>query len=50
MNLFLPILGAAAMAVIAIIDMLRVSIRYSRGQPVTSSSEAPYQVSRLPST
>jgi carbon starvation protein len=33
-----------------IIDMLRVSLRYSRGQPVISSSEAPYQVSRLPST
>jgi carbon starvation protein len=33
-----------------IIDMLRISIRYSRGQPVTRSSEAPYQVSRLPST
>jgi carbon starvation protein len=33
-----------------IIDMLRVSIRYSRGQAVASSSEAPYQVSRLPST
>src|SRR5882757_1212255 len=33
-----------------ILDMVRVSIRYLRGQPVASSSEAPYQVSRLTST
>jgi carbon starvation protein len=30
-----------------ILDMARVSIRYLRGLPVSSSSEAPYQVSRL---
>lgn len=30
-----------------IADMARVSIRYLRGLPVSSSSEAPYQVSRL---
>jgi carbon starvation protein len=33
-----------------ILDMLRVSIRFLRGRPVASSSEAPYQVSRLGST
>jgi len=33
-----------------ILDMLRVSIRFLRGRPVASSSEAPYQVSRLTST
>jgi carbon starvation protein len=33
-----------------ILDMLRVSLRYLRGQSVASSSEAPYQVSRLGST
>jgi len=32
-----------------IIDMLRVSMRFLRGQPVSQSSEAPYQVSRLTS-
>jgi carbon starvation protein len=32
-----------------ILDMLRVSIRYLRGLPVSGSSEAPYQVSRLTS-
>ena len=32
-----------------ILDMVRVSIRYLRGLPVMSSSEAPYQVSRLAS-
>jgi carbon starvation protein len=30
-----------------ILDMARVSIRYLRGLPVSGSSEAPYQVSRL---
>ena len=30
-----------------ILDMARVSIRYLRGLPVSNSSEAPYQVSRL---
>jgi carbon starvation protein len=30
-----------------ILDMARVSMRYLRGQPVSGSSEAPYQVSRL---
>ena len=30
-----------------ILDMARVSIRYLRGLPVSSSSEAPHQVSRL---
>ncbi len=30
-----------------IVDMIRVSARYLRGLPVTQSSEAPYQVSRL---
>jgi carbon starvation protein len=33
-----------------ILDMARVSIRYLRGLPVTRSSEAPYQVSRLTSS
>jgi carbon starvation protein len=33
-----------------ILDMARVSIRYLRGLPVSSSSEAPYQVSRLTSS
>jgi carbon starvation protein len=33
-----------------ILDMVRVSIRYLRGLPVTSSSEAPYQVTRLTTT
>ena len=32
-----------------ILDMARVSIRYLRGMSVTSSSEAPYQISRLTS-
>jgi carbon starvation protein len=32
-----------------ILDMARVSIRYLRGLPVSGSSEAPYQVSRLTS-
>lgn len=32
-----------------ILDMVRVSLRYLRGLPVTQSSEAPYQVSRLTS-
>jgi carbon starvation protein len=32
-----------------ILDMARVSIRYLRGLPVSGSSEAPYQVSRLAS-
>ncbi len=30
-----------------ILDMARVSIRFLRGMPVTQSSEAPYQMSRL---
>jgi carbon starvation protein len=33
-----------------ILDMARVSIRYLRGLPVSGSSEAPYQVSRLTSS
>jgi len=33
-----------------IIDMLRISLRFTRGLPVASSSEAPYQVRRLGST
>ena len=33
-----------------IIDMLRMSLRYTRGLPVASSSEAPYQVTRLSGT
>jgi carbon starvation protein len=33
-----------------ILDMARVSIRYLRGLPVSRSSEAPYQVSRLTSS
>ena len=33
-----------------IIDMLRISLRYTRGLPVATSSEAPYQVTRLSST
>jgi carbon starvation protein len=33
-----------------ILDMARVSIRYLRGLPVSSSSEAPYQASRLTSS
>jgi carbon starvation protein len=33
-----------------ILDMARVSIRYLRGLPVSSSSEAPYQVTRLTSS
>jgi carbon starvation protein len=32
-----------------IIDMLRISLRYTRGLPVAGSSEAPYQVKRLSS-
>ncbi len=30
-----------------IIDMLRISLRYTRGLPVAGSSEAPYQVRRM---
>jgi carbon starvation protein len=33
-----------------ILDMARVSIRYLRGLPVSSSSETPYQVTRLTSS
>jgi carbon starvation protein len=33
-----------------ILDMARVSIRYLRGLPVSRSSEAPYQVTRLTSS
>jgi carbon starvation protein len=33
-----------------ILDMARVSIRYLRGMSVSGSSEAPYQVSRLPAS
>ena len=33
-----------------IIDMVRISMRYARGLPVAGSSEAPYQVSRMPGT
>jgi carbon starvation protein len=33
-----------------ILDMARVSIRYLRGQPVSGSSEAPYEATRLTSS